>query len=236
MQENMIVSDEQRDISDLLIDWMVLSEGLNDTHADWLPFLVFGMPYVQVAKIFGCDKSNITHALKAEGNGLARAVTKGRSMVKRQLHYVWLDQKAVQAWRNIDYFLQIDPFETDEKDKYVHSDAIRKLLIQERARMSRFVIQQLGLHVQRYEVKHTAPPPMFMGDSSLAKLVVERVTMAMSGEQGDWDPDVISGEYHIVGDEGSQPMKPSEEEAELEAPYDRRRSGDYQVWSGETET
>ena len=60
---NEIVPESAGDVSELMIDWLALSDGLMDNHADWLPFLVFGVPYVTIADIFGCDKSNITHAL-----------------------------------------------------------------------------------------------------------------------------------------------------------------------------
>lgn len=205
------------EISDLMIDWQALGEGLAENHADWLPFLVFGMPYVQIARIFGCDKSNVTHALKRHPE-LARAVAQGRKMVKRQLHYVWLDQKAVSAWRSIDEFLLLEPFEVDEYGQYVHDKATRRTLIQEKAKMIRFVIQQLGLQVQRYEVTHNVPTPMFKGDDKLAQLVVERVTMVAE----DNDKDVIAGNYKVLKEgKDIEKMSPTEEEQEIEAAYDK---------------
>lgn len=203
-------------VSDLMIDWQGLSEGLTDQHADWLPFLVFGMPHKQVAEIFGCDRSNVSHGIRNNPE-LAGAISQGRKMVKRQLHYVWLDQKAVSAWRNIDEILSKDPFEKNRLDHYIYDKNMQKTIYLEKAKMSRFVVQQLGLHIQRHEVVYNVPAPMFKGDQKLASLVVERVTMVMDSEPGDRDPAVISGEYSVIDDH--EEFRQVEEEKELEASY-----------------
>jgi hypothetical protein len=218
---NEIVPEGTGEISELMIDWLTLSEGLMDSHADWLPFLVFGMPYVKIAEIFGCDKSNITHALNNHPE-LARAVAQGRKMVKRQLHYVWLDQKAVNAWRNIDYYLNLDPFEVNEENEYIHDSAMRRAMLVETAKMTKFVLQQLGLHVQRHEVLHSVPRPMFQGNQSLAALVIERVTMAMEAKDEDRDPGIVAAEFRVIDDSETEKLKPTEEEREIEPAYDRR--------------
>jgi hypothetical protein len=208
--------------SELMIDWLALSDGLADNHADWLPFLVFGVPYVTIAEIFECDKSNITHALNNHPE-LSRAVSQGRKMVKRQLHYLWLDQKAVKAWRNIDYYLNLDPFEKKEgSDDYVHDAAMRRTMLVESAKMTKFVLQQLGLHVQRHEVLHNVPTPMFQGDQSLAKLVVERVTMAMEAKSDERDVDVVAAEYTVLTGDEDKKFEIADEEREIEPAYDRR--------------
>lgn len=223
MDDNLAIvqfSDASREPSDLLIDWVSLSDGINDTWADWLPFLVFGVPYVQIAKIFGVDKSAITHAINGNKD-FARRIAQGRKMVKRQLHYVWLDQKAVAAWRNIDYFLSLDPLEIDDEGKYVVKDAgTRRMMFQEKAKMTRFVLQQLGLHVQKYEVTHNVPQPMFMGDQTLASFVVDRVRSIVNGEDSR-DVDVIAAEFRDVTDEYEE-FTMTEEESNTERPYDRK--------------
>jgi hypothetical protein len=215
--DNEIVGVDDTEISDLMIDWQRLGEGLSDQHADWLPFLVFGMQHKQVAEIFGCDRSNISHGIRNNPE-LAVAIAQGRKMVKRQLHYVWLDQKAIAAWRNIDNILNRDPFEKDENDKYMYDAAMRRTIYLEQAKMSRFVVQQLGLHVQRHEVMHSAPEPMFKGDQKLASLVVERVTMAMESDPKVRDPEVIAGEYAVIKEHDK--FEPTEEEKEVESPYE----------------
>jgi len=217
--------DEKREVSDLMIDWMALSDGLHDSWADWLPFLVFGVPYVQIAKIFEIDKSTITNALKFNPD-FAKRVAQGRKIVKRQLHYVWLDQKAVNAWRNIDYYLNLDPYEKDGKGNYVYPSAERRAMFQEKAKMTRFVLQQLGLHVQRHEVLHHTPQPMFMGDSVLADHVINRVKEIMTGSDDIADVEAISAQYRVltgsIGNDDAQDIEPTDEEQEIEAPYKRR--------------
>lgn len=217
------VSDDERIPSELMIDWVALTRDIRDEWADWMPFLVFGVPYVQIARIFGVDKSTITHALKGNAD-FARRVAQGRSMVKRQLHYVWLDQKAITAWKNIDYYLELNPLERDEDGAYiVKSEATRRMMFQEKAKMTRFVLQQLGLHVQRHEVTHHTPQPMFLGDETLAQYVVERVSSIMSNEE-ERDVEVIAAEYRYItgGDSETEPMIMTDEEKESEAPYDRK--------------
>ena len=227
----MAIDDHERAVSDLMIDWMALSEGLPDGEADWLPFLVFGVPYVQIAKIFGIHKSTITKALNNHPD-FARRVAQGRKMVKRQLHYLWLDQKAVMAWQGVDYYLSLDPFEKDENGEYVNEVGVRRVMFQEKAKMVRFVLQQLGLHVQRHEVTHHTPQPMFMGDSSVAEIVVERVRAIMSGDD-ERDVDVIAGEYRdLIGADESE-LKEYEvsdiEDETAERPY-QRKSPRHDVW------
>lgn len=217
------VSDEERLPSELLIDWEALTRNVRDEWADWMPFLVFGVPQVQIARIFDIDKSTITHALHGNKD-FARRVAQGRKMVKRQLHYVWLDQKAVAAWRNIDYYLAVDPFEKNEDGQYIHNATMRRAMFQEKAKMTRFVLQQLGLHVQRYEVTHTTPQPMFLGDETLAQYVVERVKDVMTGEE-ERDVETIAAKYRFitgVGDDDIEDMVLTEEEEETERPYDRK--------------
>lgn len=218
------LGDEERLPSELMIDWLSLAEGLPSNWGDWLPFLAFGVPYVQIAKIFGIDKSTITHAINGNKD-FARRVAQVRKMVKRQLHYVWLDQKAVVAWKNIDYYLTLDPFEKDEDDKYViKAEATRRMMFQEKAKMTRFVLQQLGLHVQRHEVVHHTPQPMFLGDETLAQYVVEKVKEIATGEE-ERDVEVIAAQYRYVEgveDQEYEPLTPSDEELESEAAYSRK--------------
>lgn len=216
--------DQPREVSDLMIDWMALSDGLHESWADWLPFLVFGVPYVQIAKIFGVDKSAITNALKFNTD-FAKRVSQGRKIVKRQLHYVWLDQKAVNAWKNIDYYLNLDPYEKDDGGDYIYPSSERRAMFQEKAKMTRFVLQQLGLHVQRHEVLHHTPQPMFMGDNILAEQVINRVKEIMSGDENNRDIEAISAEYRVITGRPSdevEEFEPTEEEGEIEAPYKRR--------------
>lgn len=226
-EQNSIVKVEDEDISasDLMIDWMALTEGLHDSWADWMPFLVFGMPYVQIAKIFDIDKSTITNALKFNPD-FARRVAQGRKMVKRQLHFLWLDQKAVNAWKNIDYFLNIDPFEKSDDGEYVIEDkSMRRLMFTEKAKMSRFILQQLGLHVQRHEVLHHTPQPMFLGDVSLAEHVVTRVKEIVDGKD-ERDVEAIAAEFRVLQGDAEdaefEELSPSEEEQDIERPYDRK--------------
>lgn len=204
--------------TDLVIDWHALTEGLPDDRADWLPFLVFGMPYNKIAEIFGIDKSTITHALKGDtGRGsseLGRAVALGRKMVKRQLHYVWLDQKAVQAWRNVDYFLNIDPFATDESGGYLYDCSMQRTIFVEKAKMTKFILSQLGLHVQRYEVTHNVPEPMFRGDESLARIVIDTVTSAMKNDTGQSVEKMLLAEGVIDGE--YRPLRLSDDEKSIE--------------------
>lgn len=218
------LGDEERLPSELMIDWMRITEGLPESWADWMPFLAFGVPYAQIAKLHGCDKSAITHALNGNKD-FARRVAQVRKMVKRQLHYVWLDQKAVAAWKNIDYYLALDPLETDEEGQYVvKNEATRRMMFQEKAKMTRFVLQQLGLHIQRHEVVHHAPQPMFLGDETLAQVVVERVRDLMAGEE-ERDVDVIASEYRYIEGvevEDYAEVEPVGDEEESEAPYDRK--------------
>ena len=221
------VGDEERLPSELMIDWVSVTDGLPDNWADWMPFLAFGVPYAQIARIFGIDKSGITHALNGNKD-FARRVAQVRKMIKRQLHYVWLDQKAVVAWKNIDYYLTLDPLEKDEDDKYiVKSEATRRMMFQEKAKMTRFVLQQLGLHVQRHEVVHHTPQPMFLGDETLAQYVVEKVKDVMlAGEERDVD--VIAAQYKYIesaGDLEYLPIKPEGEEVDIEPAYDDLRGG-----------
>lgn len=219
-----IDGEDERMPSELMIDWMNLTDGLPSNWGDWLPFLAFGVPYVQIAKIFNIDKSTITHALTGNKD-FARRVAQVRKMVKRQLHYVWLDQKAVAAWKNIDYYLSLDPFAKDEDDKYiVKSEATRRMMFQEKAKMTRFVLQQLGLHIQRYEVVHHTPQPMFLGDETLAQYVIERVRDVVDGNENR-DVDLIAAEYRYIEGTGQdyEPVVPTgDDEIESEAPYDRK--------------
>jgi len=221
------VGDEERLPSELLIDWESLTRDIREEWADWMPFLAFGVPNTQIARIFGIDKSTISHALNGNKE-FAMRVAQARKMIKRQLHYVWLDQKAVNAWKNIDYYLNIDPFETDEEGQYiVKTESMRRAMFQEKAKMTRFVLQQLGLHVQRYEVTHNTPQPMFLGDETLAQYVVDRVKSVMSGEE-ERDVETIAAQYrYIIGDnreydEDAVDIELSEEEEASEAPYDRK--------------
>lgn len=217
------VGDDKRLPSELMIDWVALTRDIRDAWADWMPFLVFGVPYTQIAKIFGIDRSTITHAINGNKD-FARRVAQGRKMVKRQLHYVWLDQKAIVAWKNIDYYLTLDPLEKDEEDMYViPAEATRRMMFQEKAKMTRFVLQQLGLHIQRHEVVHHTPQPMFLGDATLAQYVVERVKDIVKSEEVR-DVETIAAEYrYIVGDEAEmEELQPSKEEQESEAPYDKK--------------
>jgi len=218
------VGDDERMPSELMIDWVSLSEGLPSNWGDWMPFLAFGVPYVQIANIFGIDKSTITHALNGNKD-FARRVSQARKMVKRQLHYVWLDQKAVMAWKNLDYYLTLDPFEKDEDEHYVIKTAAeRRMMFQEKAKMTRFVLQQLGLHIQRHEVIHHTPQPMFMGDETLAQYVVDRVKDLVKGDE-ERDIDILAAEYRYVegaGEQDYEDMTPMEDEIESEAPYDRK--------------
>ena len=90
--------------------------------------------------------------------------------------------------------------------------------------MTRFVLQQLGLHVQRHEVVHHTPQPMFLGDETLARYVVEKVKDVMDSEETR-DVEVIAAEYRYiegVGDQEYEPLTQSEEEKETEAPYDKK--------------
>ena len=219
------IDEETISSSDLMIDWMALTEGLHESWADWMPFLVFGMPYVQIARIFDIDKSTITNALKFNPD-FARRVSQGRKMVKRQLHFLWLDQKAVLAWKNLDYFLTLDPFEKDENGDYVIDDrSMRRLMFTEKAKMSRFILQQLGLHVQRHEVLHHTPQPMFLGDVSLAEHVVTRVKEIVDGKD-ERDVETIAAEFRVLQGDSEDAefveLEPSEEEQEIERPYDRK--------------
>jgi len=221
------IGDEERLPSELLIDWVSLTDGLPDAWGDWMPFLAFGVPYNQIAKIFGIDRSTITHALNGNKD-FARRVSQVKKMIKRQLHYVWLDQKAVTAWKNVDYFLSLDPLAKDEEDKYIiKNETTRRMMFQEKAKMTRFVLQQLGLHVQRHEVVHHTPQPMFMGDETLAAYVVERVRNVMeSGEERDVE--VIAAKYKYIegySEQETLPMEPIGEELDTEAPYDKTNSG-----------
>jgi len=211
-----IPEDQDQDLSFVMLNWQALAEGLPEHYADWLPFMVFGVPYADIARIFGIHKSTITKAL-TNNKDFARAVSQGRRLVKRQLHYVWLDQRAVSAWKNVGEYLNIDPMEKDEKGRYVIEDRTMRLaLMKEKAKMSRFVLQQLGLHVQRVEVTHNSPPPMFMGDATLANIVIERVQKIMDGEDGD----IVQGEYKKLGD--GKPMEPMEDEEALGVVYKER--------------
>lgn len=219
------IGDEPREISDVMIDWVALSEGLPDNYADWLPFLVFGIPYVKIAQVFGIDKSTITNALKYCPD-LARRVSQGRNFVKRQLHYVWLDQKAVTAWKNIDYYLGIDPYEKDEGGKFIYPEVSeRRVLLQEKAKMTRFVLQQLGLHVQRHEVVHHTPQPMFLGDSILAEHVVNKIKEIVSLDSDRRDVETISAEFRVLAGKEmitDADVDADEGEAESNPPYSRR--------------
>lgn len=215
---------------DIMIDWMALTEGLHESWADWMPFLVFGMPYVKIADIFKIDKSTITNALKFNKD-FARRVAQGRKMVKRQLHYLWLDQRAVSAWKNVDYFLSLDPYAKDEDGRYIIGDAYeRRTMFTEKAKMSRFVLQQLGLHVQRHEVLHHTPQPMFLGDETLAKYVVERVSQVMNTSEPR-DVETIVAEYRALPDgieDGDfKEIEPDGEELEIDAAYEKKSK----VWA-----
>jgi len=205
---------------DVSIDWAALSEGVREQYVDWLPFLVFGMPYADVARLFRVHKSTITKALSSD-KSLARAVAIGRTLVKRQLHYMWLDQKAVAAWRNIGGTLEVDPYEKDSGGSFVYDQKERIELLKERNKMSRFVVQQLGLNVQRVEVTHNTPMPMFLGDSSMADLVVSRVLGAMDADPKSRDPEAIAAEYRVVGGDYGETVdiSYSEEEEELAPVY-----------------
>jgi len=217
-----VPAEKSEEFSDLMIDWMALSDGLHDSWADWMPFLVFGVPYVQIAKIFNVDKSAITNALKLN-HDFGRRVAQGRKMVKRQLHYLWLDQKAVSAWKNIDFYLSCDPFEKKEDGTFLHDAGTRRMMFSEKAKMTRFVLQQLGLQVQRHEVLHHSPPPMFMGDATLADHVIDRVRDIMNGEE-ERNIEIIATQYRVLNDDESESsdFKVDASEEKLEAPYDRR--------------
>ena len=219
------LGDDERLPSELMIDWVGLTEGLPPNWADWMPFLAFGVPYAQIGRIFGIDPTGITHAMNGNKD-FARRVSQVRKMVKRQLHYVWLDQKAVVAWKNIDYYLTLDPLEKDEDGKYVvKSEATRRMMFQEKAKMTRFVLQQLGLHIQRHEVVHHTPQPMFLGDETLAQYVVEKVKEIASGDDEERDVEIIAAKYRYVEgveDQEYEPLTPSDEEKESETPYDVR--------------
>ena len=229
MTENneMSLVESSPELSDLMIDWLALSDGLHDSWADWMPFLVFGVPYAQIARIFDIDKSTVTNAIKLNPD-FARRVAQGRKMVKRQLHYVWLDQKAVKAWKNIDFYLEVDPLEKKENGRYVYDASTRRMLMSEKAKMTRFVLQQLGLHVQRHEVLHHTPQPMFLGDETLAEHVIERVKELVT-EEDERDIRAIAAEYRVIKGDGDDaiPFEPTEEEKELEAPYERKHSAHY---------
>lgn len=207
------------ELSEVMIDWNALNDGVPDQYQDWMPFLVFGLPYIKIADIFGVSKSTVTKAI-TNHPALGRAISLGRKMVKRQLHYVWLDQKAVTAWKQLDGFLDLDPFEKNEKGKFIHDTATRRTLLVEKGKMVRFVLTQLGLHVQRVEVRHDAPPPMFLGDASLAEHVVQRITEVADQKAGI---DVIEAEYSSI-DENTKPFGMDKEEKEMKASYDISRT------------
>jgi hypothetical protein len=64
---------------------------------------------------------------------------------------------------------------------------------------------------------------MFMGDSSLAQLVVERVTMAINTDAKSRDPEVIAGDFRVIDDDAEK-IEPTDKEKEIKAPYDRMAS------------
>ena len=110
---------------------------------------------------------------------------------------------------------------TDDEGIYVVKDAAtRKMMFQEKAKMTRFVLQQLGLHIQRHEVMHNVPQPMFMGDETLATFVVERVKSVMR-DDGDRDVEVIAAEFYDITDRHTG-FEMTDEEAETERPYDKK--------------
>lgn len=215
-----IVKDEEpREFRDLLIDWEALADGLAESHAEWLPFLVFGVPNNQIAKIFNIDRSIITHAIQRNDN-LAYAISQGRKIVKRQLHYLWLDQKAVAAWKGVDFFLEVDPFESDENGQSKYTPVMQKAILIEKAKMIRYIIGQLGLHVHRYEVTHDTPTPMFKGDKDLAEIVMERISFTVDRNRKDASAIIPTV---LIADGKYEPVIPMEEEIDSSAPYDAEK-------------
>lgn len=209
---------------DFKIDWSEIAEGLTDFDQQLLPFLAFGVPYSQIADFFDVDKSTITKRFTYDKH-LGPAVAHARKIVKWELHRIWLNQKAVKAWENLDWFLSIDPFEKNEDDKFVHDSQMRKSLMSEKAKMTRFTLEQLGLRIQRVEVEHNTPRPMFDGDASAAQVVIEAINRLK--DEGFKSPDVIAAEYKVISgveitSEEPVRMKPSEEEREIKEPWDRR--------------
>lgn len=204
---------------DFKIDWEAIGEGLDDVEQKLLPFLSFGVPYVQVADFFNIHKSTISKRLERNKN-FARAVAEARKIVKWELHKIWLNQKAVKAWENLDYFLTVDPLETDESGKYIYDKLLQRQLLSEKAKMTRFTLEQLGLRIQKVEVEHSVPRPIFVGDSTAAAMVIEAVKK--SGEYKE--PKEIATEYRIVSGDGGEKKKmvPTEEEAAIGEPWDRK--------------
>jgi len=219
-EDKAIASQPQVDFS---IDWAAITDGLDDElEKDMLPFLAFGVPYVQVADYFGIHKSTISK--KIERNpAFANAIVEARKIVKWELHRIYLNQKAIIAWDVIDKTLSINPFERDEKEKYVHDAATRRTLFTEKNKMARFVVQQLGLRVQKVEVDHNVPKPIFMGDESAANMVIDAIKKHSSVD-GIPVRDIAT-EYKIA--QGKEQvhnvkMELSDEERELDIPYDRK--------------
>jgi len=218
---------------ELYIDWEGLSDGLTQVMQDWLPFLAFGVPYVEIARIFGINKSTITHQIQNHPE-FARAIAMSRQMMKWQLHQVWLNQKAIAAWKNVDYFLNLDPLAKDEEGKYLEKDPVmRRSMMQERAKMTRFVLEQLGLRVQRVEVTHNTPNPMFQGDESLAAEFVSKLKDIIESGKDIRSPEDMAKEYRRIlaesdsidteqTEEGT--FVPIEEEEELEKTYKFNRA------------
>ena len=201
---------------DFQIDWMSLGEGLDDFERDLLPFMAFGVPYVQVANLFGVTKSAISKRI-SRNKSFANAIAEARKTVKWELHRIMLNQKAVIAWHNMDYYLTVDPFEKDEKDKYIYDATMRRELVKEKARMTRFTLEQLGLRIQKVEVEHNVPKPMFVGDSSAAEIVVQAIKR-MEIEEPKRAKEVV-GEYKVL-EGGTEAYKPDTKEIEeIESPW-----------------
>lgn len=209
---------------DFNIDWSEIAHGLNEFEEQILPFLAFGVPYVQVAEFFGVHKSTISKRFELNKN-FARAVAQARKIVKWELHRVFLNQKAVKAWSNLDWFLSVNPLEKED-GKYVYEDvAIRRLLMSEKAKVSRFIVDQLGLRVHKVEVEHNTPPPMFIGDESAAAMVIDAINKT-ANEESTRTPKEIAAEYRLVKgqdrDKETIPFKLSEEEREAPLPWDKK--------------
>ena len=219
MSEQQTVQDNSVPV-DFSIDWGLIGEGLDDLENQMLPFMAFGVPYIQVARYFGIHKSTISKRLSRNPH-FAQAVAEARKVIKWELHRVWLNNTAVMAWANVEWYLGLDPFEKDEEDKFVYTARIRLAMFNEKAKMSRFIIDQLGLRVHKVEVEHNAPKPIFVGDETAAAAIVDALS---ANPEVETDPRKIAENYRLLPEPDDVEVLTMEEaEKSSVAPYSPNR-------------